>query len=112
MARCNNALAYRIGADARRASSITAGSASRCLVPAFTTAASRKFSSRRTSFPRRLRRSRATLSIALQYGAELETLRGAVTRAENGSPATLLGAALDTLANEKGTDVIDGEQSN
>src|ERR1700736_5429277 len=38
-----------------------------------------------------------TVSIALQFGAELETIRAALTRAHDGGPATLLGAALDKL---------------
>jgi hypothetical protein len=39
-----------------------------------------------------------TLSIALQFGAGLETIRAALTREHDGGPATLLGAALDALA--------------
>lgn len=39
-----------------------------------------------------------TTSIALQFGADLETIRGALTRDHDGGPATLLGAALDALA--------------
>jgi hypothetical protein len=38
-----------------------------------------------------------TVSIALQFGAELETIRAALTKDHDGSPATLLGAALDKL---------------
>jgi hypothetical protein len=39
-----------------------------------------------------------TVSIALQFGADIETIRGALTRDHDGGPATLLGAALDALA--------------
>jgi hypothetical protein len=39
-----------------------------------------------------------TVSIALQFGAELETIRAALTKDHDGAPATLLGAALDALA--------------
>jgi hypothetical protein len=39
-----------------------------------------------------------TVSIALQFGAELETIRAALTKDHDGGPATLLGAALDALA--------------
>jgi len=39
-----------------------------------------------------------TVSIALQFGADLETIRGALTRDHDGGPATLLGAALDAIA--------------
>jgi hypothetical protein len=38
-----------------------------------------------------------TVSIALQFGADLETIRSALTRDHDGGPATLLGAALDKL---------------
>jgi ribonucleoside-diphosphate reductase alpha chain len=38
-----------------------------------------------------------TVSIALQFGADLETIRRALTRDHDGGPATLLGAALDAL---------------
>jgi hypothetical protein len=37
------------------------------------------------------------LSIALQFGADLETIRQALTKDHDGGPATLLGAALDKL---------------
>ena len=48
-----------------------------------------------------LRDAAALASIALQHGASLETLRGAVTRLEDGtSPASPVSAALDTLAAE------------
>jgi len=36
-------------------------------------------------------------SIALQFGADLETIRTALTKDHDGGPATLLGAALDVL---------------
>jgi hypothetical protein len=36
-------------------------------------------------------------SIALQFGASLETIRVALTKDYDGTPATLLGAALDAL---------------
>ena len=39
-----------------------------------------------------------TVSIALQFGADLETIRQALTKDHDGGPATLLGAALDALA--------------
>jgi hypothetical protein len=37
-------------------------------------------------------------SLALQHGADLATIRRALTRDHDGGPATLLGAALDILA--------------
>jgi hypothetical protein len=39
-----------------------------------------------------------TVSIALQFGAPLETIRAALTKDHDGSPATAIGAALDALA--------------
>jgi hypothetical protein len=39
-----------------------------------------------------------TISIALQFGVPIETIRAALTKDHDGSPATLLGAALDPLA--------------
>jgi hypothetical protein len=39
-----------------------------------------------------------TVSIALQFGVPIETIRAALTKDHDGSPATLLGAALDALA--------------
>jgi hypothetical protein len=39
-----------------------------------------------------------TVSIALQFGADLQTIRAALTRDHDGGPATPLGAALDALA--------------
>jgi hypothetical protein len=38
-----------------------------------------------------------TVSIALQFGADLETIRSALTKDHDGSAATVLGAALDKL---------------
>jgi hypothetical protein len=42
-----------------------------------------------------------TISIALQFGADLQTIRSALTRDHDGGPATLLGAALDALAGKR-----------
>jgi hypothetical protein len=39
-----------------------------------------------------------TVSIALQFGVPIETIRAALTKDHDGSPATLLGVALDALA--------------
>jgi hypothetical protein len=39
-----------------------------------------------------------TASLAFQYGCPLEVLRAALTRDHEGAPATLLGAALDTIS--------------
>jgi hypothetical protein len=39
-----------------------------------------------------------TVSIALQFGVPIETIRAALTKDHDGCPATLLGAALDALA--------------
>jgi hypothetical protein len=39
-----------------------------------------------------------TVSIALQFGADLETIRQALTKDHDGGPATLLGAALEAIA--------------
>jgi hypothetical protein len=39
-----------------------------------------------------------TASIGLQFGVPLETIRCALTKDHDGGPATLLGAALDALA--------------
>jgi len=36
-------------------------------------------------------------SIALQHGASIQTILGALTRDHDGGPATILGAALDCL---------------
>jgi hypothetical protein len=37
------------------------------------------------------------VSIALQFGADIETIRAALTKDHNGDPATVIGAALDLL---------------
>ncbi len=42
------------------------------------------------------------LSVALQYGASVETLCHGVTRAADGSPASLIGAVLDALPRNGG----------
>jgi hypothetical protein len=39
-----------------------------------------------------------TVLIALQFGAPIETIRAALTKDHDGSPATVIGAALDKLA--------------
>jgi hypothetical protein len=39
-----------------------------------------------------------TVSIAVQFGVPIETIRAALTKDHDGSPATLLGVALDALA--------------
>ena len=39
-----------------------------------------------------------TVSIALKFGADLQTIRAALTKDHDGQPATLLGAALGALA--------------
>jgi hypothetical protein len=44
------------------------------------------------------RDSAIAVSIALQFGADLQTIRAALTKDHDGSSATLLGAALDILA--------------
>jgi hypothetical protein len=46
------------------------------------------------------RDSAIAVSIALQFGVPLETIRAALTKDHDGGPATLLGAALDKLAGE------------
>jgi hypothetical protein len=38
-----------------------------------------------------------TVSIALQFGADINTIRAALTKNADGGPATVLGAALFTL---------------
>jgi hypothetical protein len=38
-----------------------------------------------------------TVSISLQHGADLATIRQALTKDANGGPATLLGTALDKI---------------
>jgi hypothetical protein len=44
-----------------------------------------------------------TVSIALQFGADLQTIRSALTKDHDGRPATLLGAALDRLMTKSPT---------
>jgi hypothetical protein len=39
-----------------------------------------------------------TLSIALQYGADLQVVRNALEKDSDGAPATILGAALSALS--------------
>jgi hypothetical protein len=39
-----------------------------------------------------------TVSIALQFGADLQTIRAALTKDHDGGPATAIGAALDAIA--------------
>ena len=41
------------------------------------------------------------LSIAMQCGVYLETLRGAVTRQASGAPASIIGAVIDKLVEER-----------
>ena len=38
------------------------------------------------------------ISLALQHGAAVETLRHAITRSSNGAPSSILGAVIDALA--------------
>jgi ribonucleoside-diphosphate reductase alpha chain len=49
------------------------------------------------------RDSAVAASLALQFGCPLETLRGAVLRNADGAAATPVGAALDAIAQERGT---------
>jgi hypothetical protein len=44
-----------------------------------------------------------TVSIALQFGANLEAIRASLTRDHDGGPATVIGAALDIATAERGT---------
>lgn len=44
------------------------------------------------------RDSAVVCSIALQFGADIETIRGALLRDSQGAPASPLGAALDAIA--------------
>lgn len=37
------------------------------------------------------------LSLAIQHGVPLDTIRGAITRNEDGSPSTIVGAIVDQL---------------
>jgi len=39
-----------------------------------------------------------TVSIAIQFGVPIETIRDALTKDHDGGPATAIGAALDALA--------------
>jgi hypothetical protein len=41
------------------------------------------------------------LSLALQYGAELENIRSAITRDAQGAPSSIIGAVLDQLSEAK-----------
>jgi len=43
------------------------------------------------------RDSAVLLSLALQYGAELENIRSAITRNERGEPYSIVGAVVDRL---------------
>ena len=38
------------------------------------------------------------ISLSLQHGAAVETLRHAITRSSNGAPSSILGAVIDALA--------------
>ncbi|MGH6841381.1 MAG: hypothetical protein ACREDV_04710 [Methylocella sp.] len=44
------------------------------------------------------RAAAVTVSIGLQFGADLETIRSALTKDQDGGPATLLGAAFEAVA--------------
>jgi hypothetical protein len=48
------------------------------------------------------RDSAIVMSIALQHGANIETLRGALLRDSHGAPSGPLGLALDILAADEG----------
>ena len=41
------------------------------------------------------------LSLALQYGAELDNIRKAITRDEQGAPSSIVGAVIDKLSEVK-----------
>jgi hypothetical protein len=41
------------------------------------------------------------LSLALQYGAELDNIRSAITRDEQGAPSSIVGAVVDQLSEGK-----------
>jgi hypothetical protein len=45
------------------------------------------------------RDSAITASLAFQFGCPIETLRAALTKDHDGSPATVLGSALDAIGN-------------
>lgn len=49
-----------------------------------------------------------TISIALQYGAALDVMRGAITRDHDGVAASIIGAALDSIAGDEGPDGVGG----
>jgi hypothetical protein len=44
------------------------------------------------------------LSIALQHGASIETIKHAITREQDGTPSTVIGKVVDMLANTKEED--------
>jgi hypothetical protein len=41
------------------------------------------------------------LSLALQYGCELDTAKHAITRDSQGAPSSIIGAVIDRLSEEK-----------
>src|SRR5260370_14668808 len=41
------------------------------------------------------------LSMALQYGAELDNIKSAITRDEQGAPSSIVGAVVDRLSEAK-----------
>jgi hypothetical protein len=41
------------------------------------------------------------LSLALQYGAEIENIKSAITRDERGAPSSVVGAVIDQLSETK-----------
>ena len=41
------------------------------------------------------------LSLALQYGAEIENIKSAITRDEQGAPSSVVGAVIDQLSEAK-----------
>lgn len=47
------------------------------------------------------RDSAVLLSLALQYGAELENIKSAITRDEQGAPSSIVGAVVDQLVDGK-----------
>ena len=42
------------------------------------------------------------LSIALQYGVPVETIKGAITRNLDGTPSTIIGAVVDKIGTDDG----------
>ena len=44
------------------------------------------------------------LSIALQFGVPLEIIRHAITREQDGTPSTIIGAVIDRLSHESDRD--------